>query len=136
MTKKSFKGANPALSFISGAEEAAEAKENEERAKVPARVVPEKQRFEDTDNTQDTHITKAKAGRASSVGRSKTGRETKSKRVNLVLQPSIWENATKIAHMKRTTLNDVVNTLLREYTEREADEVQRYDDFFRSMDNE
>lgn len=42
--------------------------------------------------------------------------ETKSKRINLLMQPSLHKKLKKIAEKKRTSFNDLVHTILDEYT--------------------
>lgn len=70
-----------------------------------------------TDNTDDTLPTLATD-------------ETKSKRLNLLLYPSLFENLKKIAVMQRTSVNDLINTVLNDYTEKEADQIERYNQIF------
>ena len=43
--------------------------------------------------------------------------ETKSKRVNLLMQPSLHKRLTKIAKRDRKSFNDLVHTILDEYTQ-------------------
>jgi hypothetical protein len=47
-----------------------------------------------------------------------------------LLQPSLLENMTKIARMRQTSVNDLVNTVLRSYIEQEAAVVERYEEVF------
>jgi predicted HicB family RNase H-like nuclease len=132
MSKKSFKGVNPALAFISGTEEPATEGKREDR--------PENEALNtlDTQNTDNTHIKQAARSERRTQdtplkeGAKNAGKETKSKRLNLILQPSLFENMSKIAHMRQTSVNDLINTLLREYTEREADTINKYDNIFGS----
>ena len=56
--------------------------------------------------------------------------ETKSKRVNLLMLPSIYADITKIAAMKRTSVNDLVNTLLQEHIEANKELLEKYDQVF------
>jgi predicted HicB family RNase H-like nuclease len=101
MSKKSFKDSNPALQFIS--------------------VASQEEEAANTDNTQNTLNT---------FNTSNLKKERKSKRLNLLLQPSVVEKVEKIATMKRTSLNDLINTLLKEFISREAETLSRYDEVF------
>ena len=48
------------------------------------------------------------------------GRETKSARLQVLLQPSTKEGLKQIAAARGTSVNDLINTALREYVERET----------------
>ena len=132
MSKKSFKGVNPALAFISETEEPAAEDKREER------LENETLNTSDTQNTDNTYIKQAARSERKAQdtplkeGVKNTGKETKSKRLNLILQPSLFENMSKIAHMRQTSVNDLINTLLREYAEREAETINKYDNIFGS----
>lgn len=56
--------------------------------------------------------------------------ETKSKRLNLLLYPSLLENLKKIAAMQRTSVNDLINTVLGGYAEKEIAQIEHYDQTF------
>lgn len=56
--------------------------------------------------------------------------ESKSKRLNLLVYPGVYEDLSKVATMKRTSVNDLINTILKEYTEAEADTITKYDSVF------
>ena len=60
--------------------------------------------------------------------------ETKSKRLNLLIYPSLLKDIKKIATVKRTSVNDLINTVLGEYIQTEATKIKRYDDFFKDQD--
>jgi predicted HicB family RNase H-like nuclease len=100
MPKKSFKNINPANAFISST-----------------------QTSEDTHLTDNTHNTHNEHKTHNTV-------ETKSKRLNLILRPSLFKEFTKVAHMKRTSVNDLLNQLMTEYIEREAESIQQYNKTF------
>lgn len=56
--------------------------------------------------------------------------ETKSRRLNLLIYPTLLEKLKKISIMHRTSVNDLINVVLTEYTD-EADElIKCYDDTF------
>ena len=48
------------------------------------------------------------------------GRETKSARLQVLLQPSTKDGLKRIAAARGTSVNDLINTALREYVERET----------------
>lgn len=62
--------------------------------------------------------------------RSSVEAETKSKRLNLLIRPSVYRQIEKIAAMQRTSPNDLINTILAEYADRERDTVEKYNDIF------
>jgi len=105
MAKKSFKY-NPALQFISSADDAHNEKSEEQTHNTD--YTDNKQY---TDNEYNKH-------------------ERKSKRLNLLLKPSILANLNKIAYMKQTSVNDLINSVLNDYSEREKETVSMYDKIF------
>ena len=104
--KKSFKDSNPALQFISKAT----------------------QNVDTTDNTQYTQ------NKYNTVA-PKAKEETKSKRLNLLLQPSVVEDMEKIAAMKRSSVNDLINTVLKQFISQEGDTLARYEEVFGGSEN-
>lgn len=56
--------------------------------------------------------------------------ERKTKRLNLLLQPSILEELSKIAYMKQSSVNDLINTVLKEYVEGHGELSAQYRDIF------
>lgn len=75
----------------------------------------------DNENTQPEKKTKQ--------GRSPE-QQTKSKRLNLLLRPALLEDLKKIAAMERTSVNDLINTVLGEYAEQEAEQIEKYNSVF------
>jgi hypothetical protein len=142
MSKKSFKGANPALQFIEQAEGTAAEEERESTVEAGTRKTQKTDNTHNTQYTDNTDTTNkqpvpplpleaARGERGEAGARSSgDGKETKSKRLNLLLQPSIFEDVTKIARMKQTSFNDLVNAILKEYAEREAETVRKFDNVF------
>jgi len=55
------------------------------------------------------------------------GRETKSKRLNLLLYPSIYQDLEKIARVDRTSVNELINSVLDEYRDQRTEAIDRYD---------
>ena len=64
------------------------------------------------------------------VAREAEGSERKSKRLNLLIQPSVLEDLAKVAAMRRTSVNDLINTLARACVEENRALIGQYDDVF------
>lgn len=64
------------------------------------------------------------------VGTDATADERKSKRLNLLIKPSTHKDMSKIATMQRVSLNELINSVLEDYTERHADKVEVYNATF------
>lgn len=60
----------------------------------------------------------------------KVGTGGKTARVNLTLYPIIKSDIAKIAAVRRTSFNHLVNKILSEYADNHADEIAAYDRFF------
>ena len=56
--------------------------------------------------------------------------EKKTRRLNLLVRPSIYRQFEKVAAMKRTTPNDLINTLMLECVEREQETIAKYNEIF------
>ena len=102
--KKSFKDENPALRYIDTGEGNTD-------------------KLHNAVNMSDESNTKKK-------GRPPSDRERKTKRLNLLIQPSLIDELSKVAYMKRSSVNDLINTLIKDYVEKEADAVVQYDTLF------
>lgn len=117
MAKKSFKADNPALQFISGP---AASEPAPKAAPKPKRTAQEMK------PTQSARPARPKAQPAPST----TGEERKTKRLNLLLQPSIMDDLKKIAAMKQTSVNDLINSVLKDYNLAEKSMIEKYDRVF------
>lgn len=117
MSKKSFRENNPALQFITPAPVP-------EAPAVQPRPAKEKQ----TDYTDYTHNTYTTQDIQSTENVSKK-QETKSKRLNLLIQPSLHQELTKIAYVQRVSLNELILRASREYAAAHQDAVRKYDEF-------
>lgn len=51
--------------------------------------------------------------------------ETKSRRVQLLVQPSVFAAVDRIARKKRISRNEAINEALKQYAEREGEQWQR-----------
>ena len=58
-------------------------------------------------------------------------KELKTKRLNLLVKPSVHERIEKIAVMQRKSVNELVNNVLEAYAEDKADLVAKYDSTFK-----
>lgn len=58
------------------------------------------------------------------------GKERKSKRLNLLMLPSVLEDLSKVATMRRTSVNDLINTIAKAYVEENRELVKQYDEVF------
>jgi ribosome biogenesis GTPase A len=119
-SKKSFKGNNPAMQFIS----------TEQTEQTPNTLYTDK-----TYNTKLTYSNESKIDKISPADMTDDtditdNTEIKSRRVNWLLFPSIFEDLKKIATMKLTTINDLVNKILKDYNAREAETINQYDAVF------
>lgn len=56
--------------------------------------------------------------------------ETKSKRYNLLLKPSLHEDLEKIATMQRISVNEAVNRALKAYRDTHSDLIDKFDKTF------
>jgi predicted HicB family RNase H-like nuclease len=136
-------GSNPALQYISAIESDSA---DSEHITDNKQETDNKQRTDNDDITHNTHYadntynTSAMSNTHNTYNAQEKhnnhnahiahSRETKSRRLNLLLQPSLLDNMTKIARMKQTSVNDLINTVLRSYIEQEATVVERYEEVF------
>lgn len=56
--------------------------------------------------------------------------ETKSKRLNLLLQPSLLEDLSKIATMNKDSVNNLINSALIEYRDAHRSTIEKYNKVF------
>ena len=101
--KKTFKNENPAMRFISAPE-----KRNEEEAPMPS-LLPKKE----PENTPPV----APQGIPQAVPMKKNPLyiETKSRRLNLLMQPSLHDKIKNLAQERGVSVNDAIHTILQEY---------------------
>lgn len=117
MSKKSFRENNPALQFITPAPV-------QEAPAGQPRPAKEKQ----TDHADNTHTTFSTQDTQNTDSTTKK-QETKSKRLNLLIQPSLHQELTKIAYVQRVSLNELILRASREYAAAHQDAVRKYDEF-------
>ena len=97
MSKKSFKNTNPALNFIT----------------PPEAVEPL-----NTSNYTGTNKKTAQNG-TERLKKNPEYVEVKSKRVQLLLQPSVVKKVKQLAKKKKTSMNELINIAIQEYLEKE-----------------
>lgn len=61
--------------------------------------------------------------------------ERKSKRLNLLLKPSLYEDLRKVAAIQRTSVNALINTVLEAYADNHAEDIEKYKAVFESEDD-
>lgn len=57
-------------------------------------------------------------------------KETRSKRVNLLVKPSVFQELEKIAYMKKISLNELFNNLLDDCITRNKENINKYNKTF------
>ncbi len=60
----------------------------------------------------------------------KDANKVKSERISLMVKPKTKERISKIAFMKKTSLNDLLQSVLDNYTEKHRKEIEAYDRAF------
>lgn len=110
MTKKDFKtGVNPATMFINTV---AEPVAQPEPPKIEKKKSPVKKQGPKLDPKPDAK------------------KETKSKRLNLLIMPSLLEDLSKIATMQKDSVNNLINNALLEYRDAHKDIIAKYNNVF------
>lgn len=115
MTKKSFTNANPAMAFISTATEDAEdfaltqpTKEDLEEKQEAAPANPQAKR-----NTKP----KSKGAKAVPMKTNYAVVETKSKRVQMLMQPSLYDAIKEKAEKEGVSVNEMMHEILKGHLE-------------------
>jgi hypothetical protein len=105
--KKSFKNENPALRFISHDN----ATEEQGQPESPALLVQKEEELPMTEvNTANPGVP---------MKRNPLYIETRSRRLNLLIQPSLHNRIKELASAKNTSVNDLIHVILEEYADRE-----------------
>jgi hypothetical protein len=100
--RKSFKTQNPAFNFISIPEEGAETVHTDDDKHADDDV------YNDNDATADTNDD----AYADVYTNNPIPKETKTRRLQLLLKPSTYEQLKQFADSRQVSVNDVVNTVL------------------------
>ena len=56
--------------------------------------------------------------------------EPRSERIAVLTTQTTRRNLDKVAMVKRTSVNDVINAAIQDYLEKHKSDIQRYNDFF------
>lgn len=119
MAKKNYKSVvNPALQYISDDTEHIQQTDNKRNTNdnQSAFNTDNKESMLNADNKQYTH---------------NDDDEIKSKRLNLLIYPSLLNSLKKIAHMQRRSVNELINDVLSRYAEQEAKTIDTYNKVFK-----
>lgn len=82
-----------------------------------------------TDNPAMQFITDNKQSTDYTHNAEEQEKETKSKRLNLLIQPSLLKDLKKIAYVKRVSLNELITSTMQEYTDTQGEAIKKYNDF-------
>jgi len=127
MSKKSFKDINPATAFISSAQPPPPLGANYTDNTHDTDNTHKTGNTDNTDNTHDTHIVRSEDPPYFGAGET----ETKSKRLNVLIRPRLLQDFSKVAHMKRTSVNSLLNIIVADYVKKEAESIRHYNQTFK-----
>ena len=99
-TKKSFTQSSPAMAYIN----------------IPEGEVEDTANEAEADTTKTTTRAKSSKQVRSKVVITPKDAETKSRRVQILLQPSVYEAVKQLAEDNNTSVNDTINTILKANT--------------------
>lgn len=99
-TKKSFTQSSPAMAYIN----------------IPEGEVEDTADEAQADTTKKTTIKAKPRAKSSKVMITPKDAETKSRRVQILLQPSVYEAVKQLAEDNNTSVNDTINTILKANT--------------------
>ena len=60
--------------------------------------------------------------------------ETRSRRTVLLVKPSIYSDMEKLAFVKKTSVNDLFHKIAEEYTAKNKELIEKYDDIMQQLD--
>lgn len=103
-TKKSFTQSSPAMAYINIPEGEVEDKVNEAEADTTKTTTKAKPRAKSSKQVRPKVMITPKDA------------ETKSRRVQILLQPSVYEAVKQLAEDNNTSVNDTINTILKANT--------------------
>lgn len=104
-TKKSFSHANPAMSFISTSFE----KENDEQLEMKNEIGSQSMSALDTHKKNEFDVP---------MKRNPEFIEVKSKRMQLLMQPSLHSAIKELADKEDVSVNEKIHSILKDYVER------------------
>lgn len=56
--------------------------------------------------------------------------EPRSERMTVLVTPRTRQDLTKVATVRRTSVNEIINVLIADYLERNQNDIERYNNFF------
>ena len=121
MAGKSFKTNNPALSYFTNEVSKPEATQQNTQEKANKKAVIKNEPKAKTQHAKSTHT---------SYQQDSDKNETKSKRLNLLIQPSLSKDIGKIATLRQISSNELIVRVLREFVDNQNDEIKKYDEVF------
>ena len=133
---KNFKFNNPATQFISGNIEETQ-KEISAEPKKAKKEKPIEHKQADQDEYADVNDTDIEVIKRAAVfkgiqrGRTKSKEEVKDKRVQLLTYPSTFMALKKIAAIKNTSTNELINNIVNQYILDNTELLSKYDDIFK-----
>lgn len=144
MSKKSFKSDNPAMQFITIANKTEQIdntlnEHNKYETDAELNTEYEHNTFvklnteykHNTDYKHEQMLEIKKPVKSKELNKIKKEVERKTKRVNLLLQPSVLENISKVATMKQTSVNNLINEILCDYAKKEKNTISKYNEIFK-----
>ncbi|NCC64088.1 MAG: toxin-antitoxin system HicB family antitoxin [Spirochaetia bacterium] len=75
-----------------------------------------------TEYTQGTHTEQAQPTQYEYTAQA----ETKSKRLNLLIQPSLHENLVRISKINQVSLNELINQVLKDHEQKNQAAIAKY----------
>ena len=136
MTKKSFKENNPARHYIdtnaysqentNSMEDAHEAHNTD--ITLYTNITDTTDTTDNTNNTYEADNTYKTENTYNTDNMKRNERKTK--RLNLLLEPTVFDNLSKIAVMKRTSVNNLINNVLKDYSVSNSDLISKYNEIF------
>ena len=64
------------------------------------------------------------------MGRIAMSGDPRCERMGVLMTTTAKQNLTKVAMVQRTSINQIINTLIDQYLEEHQNDIQRYNDFF------
>jgi hypothetical protein len=116
MKKKSFKDINPVMQFIT--QEPAQSATDE----VKPKTLDQNKNIDEVVNNLESV--------GANTERAELDRETKSKRLNLLVKPSILDDVKKIAVMRQVSVNDLINQLLDQHRTENHKDIESFNKTF------
>lgn len=79
-----------------------------------------------TDNTDNAYTQDAHTDNTDNAHMRELSATKKEKRLNLLIYPALHKSLKKIAFIRQTSVNDLINTALQEFVEQNKKDLERY----------